>query len=723
MIAFDTFIFFRTRQSKRSTMREFDTSSYKQQKELGRGSFGIVHAWKRKAKAKRRGQHSVQHVATDAHTAVSIVTKRFMSGSGKGITYDCVREISCLKALGKHPNIVNMLGIATHGDMCEPLLVLETMDESISGLVRKTKQLGYADSYRVYLMISSGVRHMHNLGFMHRDLKPGNILCSQCYDVKSCIVKVADFGLATRYVKGRSNTLEVQTLYWRAPEVLLKDVEYTPALDIWSVALIYLEMIGHDQSLIEGDSEYGQLIKCFQLLGKPSVEEWPRLSTITGVDQREEWPQFPPKDLIAPLTRYTADEKRKVQFLLENMLCFDPAKRSMPVISAADWKYREEQLIQTPLRKKMTNVARAWRDQAGVNLKMRTDLFDWLLHTATQYRLDRRTYFLGLCIVDRYVDLKPREMLKLPLVGMAGLHIACLVNETYPLRMTDWRLVSGDAYAIRDIEECVCTMCHTLEYDFYNYDLLIDMFEYPPGGYDVSTWGGETAEARQQRNIFEHPARRMDMMYFMTALTVVYEHEMIENLNNYDEIADEITAQRHELLARHESLFERGFTDAIDKVIDVFSITMRQTAPGTHTRTGGLTGITGEMKRAASFSYQPAKRIMDTPRDPDPDMYLRAGGVASQRDAAGPTTGEQQTGAHKAKAADSQTACEEELKENRDFSSFRDAQAQCTKFRKRRKALGRNPKPGELDCRRKRDVIIRNLCRFSDFSPDTAAAV
>ena len=135
-------------------------------------------------------------------------------------------------------------------------------------MVKKT--LTFQEGYHVYLMISSGIRHMHALGFMHRDLKPGNILCSQCDDPLRCKIKIADFGLAFRYSPERDNTLEVQTLWWRTPEVLLGDRRYTQKVDVWSVGLIYMELVGHPRSLIEGDSAWGQIIKIFKITGTPN---------------------------------------------------------------------------------------------------------------------------------------------------------------------------------------------------------------------------------------------------------------------------------------------------------------------------------------------------------------------------------------------------------------------------------------------------------------------
>jgi serine/threonine protein kinase len=79
--------------------------------------------------------------------------------------------------------------------------------------------------------------HMHRV--IHRDLKPQNLLLS-----RTGALKIADFGLARGFsVPMRCYTHEVVTLWYRAPEVLLGTKFYSPAVDVWSVACIFVEMV------------------------------------------------------------------------------------------------------------------------------------------------------------------------------------------------------------------------------------------------------------------------------------------------------------------------------------------------------------------------------------------------------------------------------------------------------------------------------------------------
>ena len=56
------------------------------------------------------------------------------------------------------------------------------------------------------------------------------------------ILKIADFGLARVYLQGMALTSVTQTMWYRAPEVLLK-VSYDTKVDLWSAGCIFAEIM------------------------------------------------------------------------------------------------------------------------------------------------------------------------------------------------------------------------------------------------------------------------------------------------------------------------------------------------------------------------------------------------------------------------------------------------------------------------------------------------
>ena len=58
--------------------------------------------------------------------------------------------------------------------------------------------------------------------------------------------------------------VQVVTLWYRAPEVLLGSRHYSTAIDMWSVGCIFAEMVCKGQPLFPGDSEIDQIFKIFR---------------------------------------------------------------------------------------------------------------------------------------------------------------------------------------------------------------------------------------------------------------------------------------------------------------------------------------------------------------------------------------------------------------------------------------------------------------------------
>jgi cyclin-dependent kinase 2 len=94
------------------------------------------------------------------------------------------------------------------------------------------------------------------------------------------MLKIADFGLARAFnLPLRPYTHEVVTLWYRAPEILLGTLEYSTAVDIWSVGCIFFELITK-MPMFPGDSEIDQIYRIFRTLGTPDETIWPGVTKL-----------------------------------------------------------------------------------------------------------------------------------------------------------------------------------------------------------------------------------------------------------------------------------------------------------------------------------------------------------------------------------------------------------------------------------------------------------
>jgi len=85
-----------------------------------------------------------------------------------------------------------------------------------------------------------GLKYIHSADVIHRDLKPRNLLVNT-----NCDLKICDFGLARAVPKTKVDNLTdyVTTRWYRPPELLLSWTDYTTAVDVWSVGIIFAELM------------------------------------------------------------------------------------------------------------------------------------------------------------------------------------------------------------------------------------------------------------------------------------------------------------------------------------------------------------------------------------------------------------------------------------------------------------------------------------------------
>ncbi len=89
----------------------------------------------------------------------------------------------------------------------------------------------------------------------------------------------------------------VVSLYYRCPELLLGCSIYSTALDMWSVGCVFAELL-LKHPLFPGEGEIDQISKIFKILGIPTEESWPGVSSL---------PLFSQMSWRAP-SRYTRSE-------------------------------------------------------------------------------------------------------------------------------------------------------------------------------------------------------------------------------------------------------------------------------------------------------------------------------------------------------------------------------------------------------------------------------
>lgn len=179
------------------------------------------------------------------------IKKINLESEDEGIPSTAIREIALLKVL-HHPNIVKyFLLISYFSSLLDVVhyervlsLVFEYLDEDLKNYLDrsdgpldisdiKVKKVAYNQRFMRQLL--EGIKFCHANNILHRDLKPQNLLINREGELK-----IADFGLARAIgIPVRGYTHEVVTLWYRPPDILLGERNYSKAVDMWSAGCIF----------------------------------------------------------------------------------------------------------------------------------------------------------------------------------------------------------------------------------------------------------------------------------------------------------------------------------------------------------------------------------------------------------------------------------------------------------------------------------------------------
>ncbi|KAF2772402.1 cell division control protein 2 serine/threonine protein kinase [Teratosphaeria nubilosa] len=300
--------------------------NYQKMEKIGEGTYGVVY--------------KARDLTTPDHRIVALKKIR-LEAEDEGVPSTAIREISLLKEMND-PNIVRLLNIV-HADGHKLYLVFEYLDLDLKKYMEalpvsqggrgKPLPEGVMDGRKGHMglgkemvrkftfQLLQGTRYCHAHRILHRDLKPQNLLID-----KEGNLKLADFGLARAFgVPLRTYTHEVVTLWYRAPEILLGGRQYSTGVDMWSVGCIFAEMATR-KPLFPGDSEIDEIFKIFRILGTPTENDWPGVTSFPDFKasfpkwERKEDQELVSRDGIEMLGDQGLD-------LLESLLQYDPAGR------------------------------------------------------------------------------------------------------------------------------------------------------------------------------------------------------------------------------------------------------------------------------------------------------------------------------------------------------------------------------------------------------------
>ena len=84
--------------------------------------------------------------------------------------------------------VVQLEDVFAERDADTVYLVMPLLQTDLSGLIAKRPQLQQETTENICRQILSGLHYMHQLGVIHGDLKPANILLTSSWQVKVIVI-------------------------------------------------------------------------------------------------------------------------------------------------------------------------------------------------------------------------------------------------------------------------------------------------------------------------------------------------------------------------------------------------------------------------------------------------------------------------------------------------------------------------------------------------------
>eukprot|EP01094_Clydonella_sp_ATCC50884_P017764 TRINITY_DN315_c0_g1_i13.p1 TRINITY_DN315_c0_g1~~TRINITY_DN315_c0_g1_i13.p1 ORF type:complete len:610 (+),score=128.03 TRINITY_DN315_c0_g1_i13:786-2615(+) len=202
--------------------REISFEAVEKGAEIGRGGLGVVYS----------GRWGHEEVAV----------KEAMGLAGSDVA-QLVQEAEAMQQLHS-PHVVTLYGVALRevaGQSSTAMLVMELMrGGSLHALLHNGEPLPWSRRLQIVKDVAKGLRYMHQVDFLHRDVKSGNVLLDEYGRPK-----VADFGFSQlKHSLSLQSTRHQSagTPVWMAPELFKRRAKFTPACDVYSFGMLMWEV-------------------------------------------------------------------------------------------------------------------------------------------------------------------------------------------------------------------------------------------------------------------------------------------------------------------------------------------------------------------------------------------------------------------------------------------------------------------------------------------------
>ena len=195
--------------------------NYKIIQSLGEGGVGMVY----------KGVDTM----LDREVAIKVLRPELASQTG---VVERFRSEAVTLAKLSHPNIATLYSLFRQSD--DLFMVLEFINgETLDQILRRRRLLPADEAVPVFCQALEGINYAHELGIVHRDIKPGNMMLTD-----AGLLKVLDFGIARLLGTNRMTRVGnvIGTLEYMSPEQV-RGLETDARSDIYGLGIMLYEIL------------------------------------------------------------------------------------------------------------------------------------------------------------------------------------------------------------------------------------------------------------------------------------------------------------------------------------------------------------------------------------------------------------------------------------------------------------------------------------------------
>ncbi|HET7585683.1 MAG TPA: serine/threonine-protein kinase [Gemmatimonadaceae bacterium] len=219
-----------------------------------------------------RGGMATVFLATDLDEERQVAIKVLLQDLSMALGPERFRREIQLASRLSHPNI---LPLYDWGEANGSLYYVMPFvaGESLAARLKRERQLSVAEAVRITCEAAQALEHAHRQGFIHRDIKPDNIL------LQDGMAIVADFGIARAISESGDEKLTqtgltLGTPTYMSPEQALAERQLDGRSDVYSLGCVLYEMLAGQPPFVGPTAQ--------AIIARQMLDEVPSLTVVRG---------------------------------------------------------------------------------------------------------------------------------------------------------------------------------------------------------------------------------------------------------------------------------------------------------------------------------------------------------------------------------------------------------------------------------------------------------